>query len=90
MGDAHRWTGSDGLGIRDDVGSAQAFHAVLDGLHLLTAPHPALQETLESLREYAVQAVYPCHGSGEKAVAFLKEKLPGTVFEMGAGMIIDF
>lgn len=71
------------------VAGLKSIHAVVGGLHLLTAPHAALQETVATLREYAVQAVYPCHCTGEKAVGFLKEKLPGAVFEIGAGTVIE-
>jgi 7,8-dihydropterin-6-yl-methyl-4-(beta-D-ribofuranosyl)aminobenzene 5'-phosphate synthase len=63
---------------------------VIGGLHLLTAPEAALQETLEILRECSVQSVYPCHCAGEKAVRFLKENLPGTVFDIGTGTTIEF
>jgi 7,8-dihydropterin-6-yl-methyl-4-(beta-D-ribofuranosyl)aminobenzene 5'-phosphate synthase len=73
-----------------EVFGLKAIHAVLGGLHLLTAPESALHETVETLREYHVERVYPCHCTGEQAGQFLKEYLPGKVFDVGTGTVIEF
>jgi 7,8-dihydropterin-6-yl-methyl-4-(beta-D-ribofuranosyl)aminobenzene 5'-phosphate synthase len=73
-----------------EVTGLKSIHAVIGGLHLLTAREAALQETLEMLREYSIQSIYPCHCTGEKAVRFLKENLPGAVLDIGTGTIIEF
>jgi 7,8-dihydropterin-6-yl-methyl-4-(beta-D-ribofuranosyl)aminobenzene 5'-phosphate synthase len=66
------------------------FHAVIGGLHLLNAPEAALKETPEICRQYLVERLYPCHCTGDKAIMFLKENLPGTVFDVGTGSVIEF
>jgi 7,8-dihydropterin-6-yl-methyl-4-(beta-D-ribofuranosyl)aminobenzene 5'-phosphate synthase len=68
----------------------ESIHAVIGGLHLLTAPEAALQETIEILREYSVESVYPCRCTGKKAVWYLRENLPGTVLDIGTGTTIEF
>lgn len=73
-----------------EVTGLKSIYAVIGGLHLLTAPQTGLQETIEILREYAVQAVYPCHCTGEKAVKFLQENLQGAVPDVGTGTTIKF
>jgi 7,8-dihydropterin-6-yl-methyl-4-(beta-D-ribofuranosyl)aminobenzene 5'-phosphate synthase len=73
-----------------DVLGLKAIHAVLGGLHLLTAPESALHETVGVLREYRVERVHPCHCTGEQAGQFLKEYLPGKVFDVGTGTVIEF
>jgi 7,8-dihydropterin-6-yl-methyl-4-(beta-D-ribofuranosyl)aminobenzene 5'-phosphate synthase len=75
--------------IRDVLG-LKAIHAVLGGLHLLTAPESALRETAGVLRDYRVERVYPCHCTGEQAGQFLREHLPGKVFDVGTGTVIEF
>jgi 7,8-dihydropterin-6-yl-methyl-4-(beta-D-ribofuranosyl)aminobenzene 5'-phosphate synthase len=74
---------SDTLGLKE-------IHALLGGLHLLAAPGSALRETVGALLEYRVERVYPCHCTGEKAERFLQDHLPGKVFSIGTGTVVEF
>lgn len=75
--------------VRDLLGVASVF-SVAGGLHLLGAAETSLQEAVEVLKEFSVQKVYPCHCTGSIAIDFLKNRLPGKVFEMGTGTKVAF
>jgi hypothetical protein len=45
---------------------------------------------LVDLREFSVERIYPCHCTGKKSIDFLKEQLPGKVFDIGTGSVIEF
>lgn len=61
------------------------FLAVLGGLHLLGARPERLQFTLEALQRLAVPTIYPCHCSGQEAVAALRAHLGSRVRPFSAG-----
>jgi 7,8-dihydropterin-6-yl-methyl-4-(beta-D-ribofuranosyl)aminobenzene 5'-phosphate synthase len=65
-------------------------HGVLGGMHLLRAKAPRLEATLAALRRHEVARVAPAHCTGERATAFLAERLPGACVPCRAGMRFEF
>ena len=59
--------------------------AVVGGLHLRNASGSELAETVDLLDRQGIEDVYPCHCTGDKATAFLAEKLPGHVHPVSVG-----
>ncbi len=59
--------------------------AVLGGLHLRSAPPDELASAAAVLHEAGSPEVYPCHCTGQEAVAFLAERMPGKVHPVSAG-----
>jgi len=59
--------------------------AVFGGLHLKSANHEDLQTAAEALADAGRPEVYPCHCTGDGAVKFLAEKMPGKVHPLNAG-----
>jgi len=59
--------------------------AVLGGLHLLNASEERLQFTVEVLKRLGVEALFPCHCSGETEVAYLRTRLGSRVRPLAAG-----
>ena len=59
--------------------------AVLGGFHLLEASEERLRFTMEALRRLDVGALFPCHCSGEREVAYLRSHLGSRVRPLAAG-----
>lgn len=74
--------------VRDLLGINRIF-SIIGGLHLIHAPESGLHETIQVLKEFSVQQIYPCHCTGEKSTSFLKEQLPDKVFDIGTGTVIE-
>ncbi len=64
--------------------------ALIGGMHLLHADHERLERTTAALREYAIPHVFPCHCTGEAAMAFLEADLGPSVQPGYAGMKVRF
>jgi 7,8-dihydropterin-6-yl-methyl-4-(beta-D-ribofuranosyl)aminobenzene 5'-phosphate synthase len=75
--------------LRDMLGLNRIF-SIIGGMHLINAPKSSLNQTVQVLREFSVEHIYPCHCTGKKSVDFLKEQLPGKVFDVGTGTVIEF
>jgi 7,8-dihydropterin-6-yl-methyl-4-(beta-D-ribofuranosyl)aminobenzene 5'-phosphate synthase len=58
-----------------EVAGTSRFHAVIGGMHLLTADEQRLRATANALEHYHVEVVAPCHCTGETATAYLAERL---------------
>jgi 7,8-dihydropterin-6-yl-methyl-4-(beta-D-ribofuranosyl)aminobenzene 5'-phosphate synthase len=60
-------------------------HAVLGGMHLLTAPENRLAQSIESLRRFGVEVVGASHCTGHRAVARLWSDLADRCVVCAAG-----
>lgn len=69
---------------------AQAFHAVIGGMHLVNADQDRLLRTLEALKCYHIQKLGPCHCTGKQAQAFLEGICEDEYLEIQAGMRLTF
>ena len=89
LGCCHSGLGNTMSQVRDVLGLSSLI-AVLGGMHLASAPEPALEEAVQFLEDFDVRQVFPGHCTGQKAASYLKDKLPGRVFDLGAGLVLDF
>ncbi|MDY7001758.1 MAG: MBL fold metallo-hydrolase [Thermodesulfobacteriota bacterium] len=89
LGCCHSGLGNTLLQVREVLGLSSLF-AVLGGMHLASAPDSALEEAVQFLEDFDVRQVFPGHCTGQGAASYLKEKLPGRVFDLGSGLILDF
>ena len=64
--------------------------ALLGGMHLLHAKEERLKRTAESLKEYSIPHVIPCHCTGDAAFAYLAARLGSPVQPGYAGMKFSF
>lgn len=69
---------------------SRTFHAVIGGMHLARASEMRLEETARALEYRRVQHIVPGHCTGENAVRFLRQRLPGRVAECAAGRVLVF
>jgi len=69
---------------------AEAFFAVVGGMHLVNANQERLLRTLEAFKHYHVQLIGPCHCTGTQAHAFLRESFPDKYLAIQAGMCLTF
>ena len=63
---------------------------LIGGLHLRKAGDEELDETIELLRQYDVQGVYPCHCTGDQATQTIRSRLPGQIHPVAAGSRVVF
>ena len=75
--------------VRDILGLNRVF-SIIGGMHLINAPDSSLHQTVQVLKEFSIEYIYPCHCTGKKSTDFLKEQLPGKVFDIGTGSVIEF
>lgn len=64
--------------------------ALIGGLHLQRAGRDELEQTVDLFRQHELQHLYPCHCTGEQAVGFLRQCLPGLVHPLSAGSRVVF
>lgn len=69
---------------------SRPFHALVGGLHLGQASDARLTRTVEALREFGVNRLYPQHCTGFQATLHLAQALPGRVLAAPVGTILDF
>jgi 7,8-dihydropterin-6-yl-methyl-4-(beta-D-ribofuranosyl)aminobenzene 5'-phosphate synthase len=74
--------------VKDILGLNRVF-AIIGGMHLINASESSWHQTVQVLREFSVEQIYPCHCTGRKSIDFLKEQLPGKVFDIGTGSVIE-
>ena len=74
--------------VRDILGLNRVF-SIIGGMHLINAPDSSLHQTVQVLKEFSIEYIYPCHCTGNKSTDFLKEQLPGKVFDIGTGNVIE-
>ena len=65
-------------------------HAVIGGMHLGKASAARLEETAKALERREVRVIAPCHCTGDEAVRFLQQRLPGRVTECAGGHVLTF
>jgi len=71
---------NDGLRIR----------AVIGGFHLLQAGRDRLVRTMAALESFGLEALVPCHCTGDSAITFLKGAFPGRIFPGMVGTVFQF
>jgi 7,8-dihydropterin-6-yl-methyl-4-(beta-D-ribofuranosyl)aminobenzene 5'-phosphate synthase len=64
-------------------------HAVLGGMHLRLASDERIAWTLDALRQFSIEKLYPAHCTGAKAVAALGAAFPGRCFPCGVGTTLN-
>ena len=64
--------------------------AIVGGMHLLHADETRLAQTVRALEEYDVSCLYPCHCTGDAAVACLQRRFGSSVQPGFAGMKVCF
>ena len=72
------------------VMGVKEFHAVLGGLHLIGAGTGPIQESARALEKFQVQRILAGHCTGESEAGQFANLLPGRVFPLGAGLVVDF
>ena len=75
--------------VKDTLGINRVF-AIIGGMHLIDAPESSLHQAVRVLKAFSVEQIYPCHCTGNTSIDFLKEKLPGKVFDIGTGSVMEF
>jgi len=69
-----------------DSNNLKPIHSVMGGLHLLSATNERMNKTIQGLKERNIQAIYPCHCTGDDATFQLQKSLPeGVVRHAHAG-----
>ncbi|HBA73650.1 MAG: hypothetical protein A2X85_16960 [Geobacteraceae bacterium GWF2_54_21] len=64
------------------VSGVDRIFGVIGGLHLVNASRERLEATCSAIRKWNPDFVIPCHCTGEKAIAFLRDEL-GTIVTPG-------
>jgi 7,8-dihydropterin-6-yl-methyl-4-(beta-D-ribofuranosyl)aminobenzene 5'-phosphate synthase len=72
------------------LAGGQRIRAVIGGLHLIEASRRRLDRTIGALRLMEPDIIVPCHCTGEKAVAALKDAFGERVSPGAAGMTFRF
>jgi 7,8-dihydropterin-6-yl-methyl-4-(beta-D-ribofuranosyl)aminobenzene 5'-phosphate synthase len=65
--------------------SGNRVYAVLGGFHMYTASAGEVTRVIETLRNMGVQRAGPCHCSGDRTRAMMKEALARGYIELGVG-----
>jgi 7,8-dihydropterin-6-yl-methyl-4-(beta-D-ribofuranosyl)aminobenzene 5'-phosphate synthase len=68
-----------------EVSGESRVHAVIGGFHLGAASEERLDRTAEAFRKLGIDLIVPCHCTGDRAVARLKEALGEQVVAGRAG-----
>jgi len=61
------------------------FHCVMGGMHLAAASRDRVEQTLLGFEEFRVDMLAPCHCTGERTVAQMKERFAGRVVPSRGG-----
>ena len=65
-------------------------HALIGGTHLVAADEPAVRRTADRLRRMGVQAMAPCHCTGQRAFRVLQEAFAGDIIKVATGDVVEF
>jgi 7,8-dihydropterin-6-yl-methyl-4-(beta-D-ribofuranosyl)aminobenzene 5'-phosphate synthase len=65
-------------------------HAVIGGMHLLHADRERIDKTIQALKKFAVEELYPLHCTGADAVNAFRKELPGRFRQMQIGQTLNF
>ena len=74
------------LGARTGLGRVDT---IVGGLHLFESAPWAVEETIETLREWRVRRIFAGHCTGDSARGYLSVALPEVVAPLGAGTAIE-
>lgn len=72
------------------VTGAKKVHALIGGFHLGHASDEYLDRTAKVLERISCRVLAPCHCTGMKAQADLRNRFPGLVHDAGAGSVFVF
>ena len=72
------------------LADGRPIHAVLGGMHLLSASAERLDRTIGQLREMRIDCVGPAHCTGRAATAALWNALPGRCIPCHVGTQVEF
>ena len=75
--------------VRETLG-LDAVHAVAGGFHLHNTRPEAVDEAIETLDDFDVRRVMPCHCTSPAATEALTRALPGRVRPLAAGDVMEF
>jgi 7,8-dihydropterin-6-yl-methyl-4-(beta-D-ribofuranosyl)aminobenzene 5'-phosphate synthase len=70
--------------------SRQPVHALIGGTHLVAAHEGEIRDTAARLHEMGVEAIMPCHCTGQRAFAVLEDAFPGKVVKVATGDVVEF
>lgn len=65
-------------------------HSVIGGFHLAGVSKERMGATINFIREHKIDAVYPCHCTGEIEMQMLEEALPSIVQKVQCGTTLSF
>jgi len=65
-------------------------HAVIGGMHLVSASEDRIARTIENLRQLDVGTLVPAHCTGAAATKALCEAFPGTCNPCSVGILLEF
>ncbi len=68
----------------------KSIYAIIGGMHLLNASPIRITKTIETLKNYCVQKIFPMHCTGQKAIDAMKDAFGNKCESWGAGGIINF
>jgi 7,8-dihydropterin-6-yl-methyl-4-(beta-D-ribofuranosyl)aminobenzene 5'-phosphate synthase len=72
-----------------ECSGGKRIRTVIGGMHLLRAKTPRLEATVAALKRHGVERIGAAHCTGERAVAYLAEHLPGTCVTCTAGTKVE-
>ncbi len=75
--------------VRDALGLGR-LAAVVGGLHLYAADCATRAEARDTLRASGAGRIHPGHCTGREAALWLARELPGRVFPLAAGQVLEF
>jgi len=64
--------------------------AIVGGMHLHSASDERIAWTLDALKKFDMDAIYPAHCTGAQAVSALWSEFPGRCFTCGVGTKLSF
>lgn len=65
-------------------------HSVIGGFHLAGVSKERMDATVNFIREHKIDAVYPCHCTGEREMQMMETALPSIVQKAYCGFSISF
>jgi 7,8-dihydropterin-6-yl-methyl-4-(beta-D-ribofuranosyl)aminobenzene 5'-phosphate synthase len=65
-------------------------YAVIGGMHLLNASIERMKHTIEEIKRYEIQQIFPAHCTGSEAVAKFCDIFKGSCYECAAGNHFEF
>jgi 7,8-dihydropterin-6-yl-methyl-4-(beta-D-ribofuranosyl)aminobenzene 5'-phosphate synthase len=72
------------------ISGTERIHAVIGGLHLMSADSQRIERTVGALRSYSPNMIVPCHCTGDNALASLMNALGERVVPGAAGETYQF